>query len=58
MRKPFMKRRTIATEDLVRKIQEARDGGMKALDIMRKFNAAEQIVYKWTKNARLVRPHA
>jgi DNA invertase Pin-like site-specific DNA recombinase len=58
MRKPFMKRRTIATEDLVRKIREARDGGMKALDIMRKFNVAEQTVYKWTKKARLVRPHA
>jgi hypothetical protein len=35
-----------------------RDGSMKALDIMRKFDVAEQTVYKWTKKARLVRPHA
>ena len=58
MRKPFTKKRTIVTEDLARRIQEARDAGMKALDIMRKFDVAEQTVYKRTKKSRLDRPHA
>jgi DNA invertase Pin-like site-specific DNA recombinase len=57
MRKPFTKKRTIVTEDLVRQIQEARDSGMKALDIMRKFNVAEQTVYKRTRKNRLDVPH-
>jgi DNA invertase Pin-like site-specific DNA recombinase len=58
MRKPFTKKRTIVTEDLARKIQEARDSGMKALDIMRKFDVAEQTVYKCTKRSRLDQSHA
>jgi DNA invertase Pin-like site-specific DNA recombinase len=57
MRKPFTKKRTVVTEDLARKIQEARDGGMKALDIMRKFDVAEQTVYKCTKKRRLDQSH-
>ena len=41
----------------MRKIQEARDGGMSVLDIMRKFNVAEQTVYKQTKKRRLDGPN-
>jgi DNA invertase Pin-like site-specific DNA recombinase len=52
MRKPFTKKRRIVTEELARRIQEARDGGMKALDIMRKFDVAEQTVCKCTKKSR------
>jgi DNA invertase Pin-like site-specific DNA recombinase len=57
MRKPFTKKRTVVTEDLARKIQEARDGGMKALAIMRKFDVAEQTVYKRTKKSRSDQSH-
>ncbi|GEO18896.1 hypothetical protein [Microvirga aerophila] len=57
MRKPFTEKRTVVTEDLVRQIQGARDSGMKALDIMRKFNVAEQTVDKRTRKNHLDVPH-